>query len=80
MPTGSITAPLTPSDEHVTVYNQGSFTAYIGTSGDDAINGSYYIDHIFGGAGNDTLDRGGFIDTLVGGAGVDTLTGSAADR
>ena len=77
MPTSSKIAPLLSIDEEVTVHNRAAFNTYIGTSGDDAITGTFRRDHIFGGAGNDTLDGGGRPDKLVGGAGVDILTGGA---
>lgn len=66
-------------DEQITFHQRPSFNTYTGTSGDDALTGTYWDDQVFGGAGNDALDGHGGRDKLVGGAGVDTLS-SAVNR
>lgn len=52
---------------------------FMGTDGDNAINGGSRNDIIKGLGGNDTLNGGGGNDTLYAGSGNDTLNGNAGD-
>lgn len=48
---------------------------FAGQSGNDTLEGSPYLDALFGGRGNDTMRGRGFIDFMMGQRGADTMRG-----
>jgi Ca2+-binding RTX toxin-like protein len=56
-------------------------TRYNGTTGDDSLVGTAFLDNIYGLDGNDSISGGAGNDTLVGGKGTDALDGGdGSDR
>lgn len=49
---------------------------FAGQSGNDTLEGSPYLDALFGGRDNDTMSGGGFIDFMMGQLGNDTMNGN----
>lgn len=68
----------TSSNDSNMNFGDQDLTAY-GLAGDDTLNGSGYVDKLYGGEGSDYLNASSGNDTLDGGADNDTLYGGYGD-